>query len=343
MEHEESSASEVEEEENEEGFCWVNSVTNNHAMSTVKNYKTAKHMKTYASQGKKAGQLLDPLGIATSTTADGGSCICITDQMRNSLTVFKESTFRDLPNDCTVKSPISTVKECFFSSVFDVAVHEASSSALVSDPVQKCLHCVSINNNDEYGKEERSRFSRDLFDETISLPNCESLSGLCVTNDGMIGVLDSEMGRVLVCNGRGEIQYSFGEEGHSEGQFCLPQFICWDQLNKRFIISDTANARVQVFTLDGRFLFTFGVFGFKKGGCFEYPSGVTTDDHGRIFVVDQGSHELQIFDKDGHWLHSLGEPGVLPGCFNSPKSLSLLTNGDIVVTDNLNCRLQMFG
>ena len=355
-----SGASEVDEDEagEEDGFCWVSKSTTtlDHKMNTVKNYKTVKHLKTYTSHGKKAGQFLDPHGIAatsnsttTRNSGDDESLICVTDPIKKSLTVFKESTFRELPRDCrtTAAIPATMIKEYIFTSVFDVAIHEASNTVLVSDPVDKCIHCISIgnniNNNNGSDDNENSLNSDLLFDETISLPNCETLAGLCVTEGGLIGVLDSDMGRVLVLDGRGQIQYSFGEEGHSEGQFCLPQFMCWDELNKRFIIADTANARIQVFTLDGRFLFAFGVFGFKEGGCFEYPSGVCTDDHGRIFVVDQGSHELQIFDKDGHWLHSLGEPGALPGSFNSPKSLALLSNGDMIVTDNLNCRLQMFG
>ena len=350
-----SGASEVDEEElgDEDGFCWVGNSTAalHHKMNTVKNYKTVKHMKTYASHGKKAGQFLDPHGIAASNSTsrrNGDGYICVTDPIKNSLTVFRESTFRKLPSDCGTNSiPAKMVSEYLFTSVFDVAIHEASNTALVSDPVDKCIHCVSIDINNNKGViidgDENSLSSDLLFNETIPLPNCESLAGLCVTDGGLIGVLDSDTGRVLVLDGRGQIKYSFGEEGHSEGQFCLPQFICWDELNKRFIIADTANARIQVFTLDGRFLFAFGVFGFKEGGCFEYPSGVSTDDHGRIFVVDQGLHEIQIFDKDGHWLHSLGEPGALSGCFNSPKSLALLSNGDMIVTDNSNCRLQMFG
>ena len=356
----------VEDEiEENDGFYWVDSVdTSRSDNCIVKNYKTAKHLKTYSSHGQKRGQLLDPHGIASSAAAssprftsviDDDGVICVTDPMKNSLTVFKESTFRALPNNREVRSSISTVKECSFASVFDVTVHEASRSALVSDPLGKCLHCVSIDNIDDnknggiiidesqHGY-QRNRTSHGFFDETISLPNCDSLAGLCVTNEGLIGVLDSDSGRVLVCDGQGVVRHTFGEEGHNQGQFCLPQFICWDERNKRFLVSDTANARVQAFTVDGRFIFTFDNNGGRGGGCpFEYPSGVTTDDHGRIFVVDQGTHLLQIFDKDGQWLHTLGNRSSGKSCFNSPKSLALLTNGDIMVTDNLNCRLQIFG
>jgi len=306
-------------------YLWVQ--TDN---QIVKNYKQVQHINSYGAHGKKPGQFLDPLGISST---DG--FICVTDPMKSSLTVFPETMFENIPSGTVLSTEIGPEKECYFSSVFDVAIHQTSKNVLVSDPLNKCIHCVAID--DEKGNESA------IFDKDISLPDSDTLSGICVTDDGLIGVLDSELGRVMICDGRGEIRTSFGGEGHEKGKFCLPQFICWDELNQRFIVSDTANARVQLFTVDGRFLFSFGEFGFKAGECFKYPSGVTTDDHGRIFVADQGLHNIQIFDKDGHWLHTLGGPGMMPGFFNSPKSLSLLNNGDLIVTDNLNCRLQHFG
>ncbi|XP_066920746.1 RING finger protein nhl-1-like isoform X2 [Clytia hemisphaerica] len=310
----------------DDGYFWVHSEA-----EIVKNYKQVKHLKMYGTHGKKPGQFLDPMGISTM---DG--FVCVTDPMKNSLTVFNESTIRSQSKgDIMIAADIKPLKECYFSSVFDVAVHESSKNVLVSDPVKKCIHCVSLGDD--------IRKNNTIFDSNITVSKCDTLSGICVTQNGLIGALDSESGRVLVCDGHGDIKHSFGSEGSDKGQFCLPQFIHWDNLNQRFIVSDTANARVQLFTADGQFLFSFGEFGFKDGGCFKYPSGITTDDHGRIFVVDQGLHEVQIFDKDGHWLHSLGKAGIMPGCFNSPKSLSLFSNGDLVVTDSLNSRLQVFG
>ena len=309
----------------EEGYLWVQPDN-----QIVKNYKQVKHINSYGVHGKKPGQFLDPLGISF---ADG--FICVTDPMKNSLSVFPETMFHNIPCDGEHEIEIRPVKECYFSSVFDVTVHQPSKSVLVSDPLKKCIHCVAIGD----GEVNKS----SVFDGEIFLPKSDTLSGICVTDDALIGVLDSELGQVIVCDGQGNVKHSFGGEGHEKGEFCLPQFICWDYLNERFIVSDTANARVQLFTADGRFLTSFGEFGFKAGECFKYPSGVTTDDHGRIFVADQGLHNIQIFDKDGLWLHTIGGPGMMPGYFNSPKSLSLLNNGDLVVTDNLNCRLQHFG
>ena len=112
-------------------------------------------------------------------------------------------------------------------------------------------------------------------------------------------------------------------------------------INKRILVSDTANSRIQIFTDNGEFVMKFGSYG-TENGCFKYPSGIDVDEHGRIFVVDQGLHNVQVFDVTGDWLHTLGGPGIEAGLFHSPKTLTVLQNGEMLVTDSLNCRVQRF-
>lgn len=244
------------------GFYWINKSELNKEF-IVRNYKQSRQHGSFGTHGKNPGQFLDPHGISSF-----GNLVCVTDPMKNTVSIFdterilKQSTDRNTPGRLVVP-----MKEIEFSSVFDVTVHASTNSVLVTDPVEKCIHCISIDDSVVN--------TPSLFNSDIYLQQFDSLSGITVTKEGIIGAVDSETGRVLIFDSKGNIRHIFGKEGHSNGEFCLPQFICWDEFNQRLFVADTANSRVQAFTLDGRFLFSFGEFGFKKNESYlKYPSGI---------------------------------------------------------------------
>ena len=312
----------------EEGYHWVNDSTPSE--KSVKNYRNSKHITSFGSYGRNSGQFLDPLGISS-----GDDFLCLTDPIQNAVSIYSHTnSFIDQiygEEQFTGISQFNSTKQRHFSSVFDVTVHTPTSTILVTDPVRKSIHAMDKDGNPKNG----------LLDESIKLLKADTLAGVCVTNNGLIAVTDSELGNVIVCGTDGDVKTIFGGDGDKSGELCMPQFLCWDGYNDRLLVSDTANSRIQIFTLDGRHLSSFGQYG-NKNGCFQYPSGIQTDEHGRIFVVDQGLHNIQIFDKTGDWLHTFGGPGVADGLFHSPKGLTILPNGDLFVTDSLNCRVQHF-
>lgn len=311
----------------EDGYHWVNSFKPSDFL--VKDYRIVNHVASFGTYGRKSGQFLDPLGISS-----GEDFLCIADAMLKTINIYNH-TDNFLNNigggELLNVEKLNTTKERYFASVFDVTVHKPSNTILVTDPTNKCIHALNKHGQKCDG----------LFAPKMKLLKSDTLAGICVTNDGLIIVVDSECGTLYVCDKQGEIQALIGREGNQSAEFCSPQFVCWDEFNQRLLVSDTANSRVQVLTIDGKFLFSFGCYG-TENGCFIYPSGIDIDEHGRIFVVDQGLHNIQIFDKNGDWLHTIGGPGVKDGCFHSPKSLTILPNGDLFVTDSLNCRIQHF-
>lgn len=54
---------------------------------------------------------------------------------------------------------------------------------------------------------------------------------------------------------------------------------------------------------------------------FYRASDVTVDDDGTIYVLDGGSHRIQVFDAGGGYLRTLGQEGQGPGEFASPSNL----------------------
>jgi DNA-binding beta-propeller fold protein YncE len=133
---------------------------------------------------------------------------------------------------------------------------------------------------------------------------------------------------------------SFGTDGAAEGRFHYPTSIFVTSTGD-IIVSDALNFRVQVFSSEGRFLFTFGRMG-DVPGTFSRPKGVAADSHGNIYVVDALFDNIQVFDKQGRLLMAFGEHGTRYGEFWLPTGIYIDNKDLIYVSDSSNRRVQIF-
>lgn len=73
------------------------------------------------------------------------------------------------------------------------------------------------------------------------------------------------------------------------------------------------------------------------------PTGIAYDAATeRLYVADTAEHRIEVFDRRGRWLQSIGRRGEGAGEFNFPTHLWLSADGGLWVTDALNFRLQRF-
>lgn len=79
-----------------------------------------------------------------------------------------------------------------------------------------------------------------------------------------------------------------------------------------------------------------------SGEEFYNPRNVAVNDSGEIFILDSGNNRIQKFDKDGHFLMSIGRKGKGPGEFLEPYDITIDKKGNIYVADFSNGRLQVF-
>ena len=125
-------------------------------------------------------------------------------------------------------------------------------------------------------------------------------------------VLDKESGRQL---------NAFGGPGGEEDNFFQPTNIALGPDNHLYI-SDTGNFRVQKFTLEGKFVQTFGAGVGNAPGSFARPKGVAVDHMGRLYVVDAAFQNVQIFNSTGELLLFFGEPaGTHSGGLDLPADV----------------------
>jgi len=111
----------------------------------------------------------------------------------------------------------------------------------------------------------------------------------------------------------------------------------------RFVVCDSANAKVQMLSYDGRFIRDYGPgAGFGQNHLVQ-PSDVAVGRRGQVIVTDRATNSVQIFTESGCFLRAFGTMGDEIGQFRGPSSVAVHpVRGDIVVTDEFNHRVQVF-
>ncbi len=124
------------------------------------------------------------------------------------------------------------------------------------------------------------------------------------------------------------------------GTFSLPTFVAVDK-DGNVYVTDTLNARVEIFDAEGQFISTFGKRG-DGAGEFERPKGIAVDGDGHIWVVDSAQDRIKVFNREGQLLIYLGEHGWYPGQFQEAYGIAIDKNNRVVTSEQAPGRVQMF-
>ena len=95
---------------------------------------------------------------------------------------------------------------------------------------------------------------------------------------------DNTNNRIVKFSKDGTFIKSWGKTGYGPGEFRTLHAIAMDA-EGRIYVGDRSNNRIQIFDQEGEFLAQWTQFG--------RPSGIFFDDHGRIYVADSESDDLQ--------------------------------------------------
>jgi DNA-binding beta-propeller fold protein YncE len=121
--------------------------------------------------------------------------------------------------------------------------------------------------------------------------------------------------------------------------------------------TDRSDSVVKSFTLDGKPLMELGQRGVHSdtgctsspwladhpGGPFNHPTEMIRHPNGDIYVTD-GYRNCRVhrFTGDGKLITSWGTPGKGPGQFHLPHSIAITAEGNLLVSDRSNRRIQIF-
>jgi len=111
-----------------------------------------------------------------------------------------------------------------------------------------------------------------------------------------------------------------------------------DFKNNVFLI-DSINAVVYSAAKDSM---KFSSLSDKLKQYMRFPTVITTDRRGRIYLVDRNGSKIIILGQDGSYIGRLSGQGWKEGRLYHPSDMCINSNGDIFVADTSNNRIQIF-
>src|SRR5215813_2614427 len=164
--------------------------------------------------------------------------------------------------------------------------------------------------------------------------------GIAVDSDGNVFIADYNTGFIKKYDASYNWVLTFSEYGSEKGQNIKSEFI--DIRDGKLYMPEAGNHRVDVFDLNGKFLFDFGGQG-SEPGKFNVPESAKFTSDGSLYVADLKNDRIQVFDKDGNFLDTWGKKGSGVGEFGNLHGIIVdKETGLIYVGDTANNRVQVF-
>ncbi len=133
----------------------------------------------------------------------------------------------------------------------------------------------------------------------------------------------------------------------TDASISRPTGIAIDKTRGKIYVADTAHNKdsdhtVKVFDLQGKFLGKVGMGKGDREGAFMFPTFLTVDARGHLFVADTLNSRVQEFDADGKFVQVIGKRGTAWGQFDKPKGVGVDSFGNIYVVDSGWSNTQIF-
>jgi len=162
--------------------------------------------------------------------------------------------------------------------------------------------------------------------------------GVATDEKGRIYVADSQIDKVVVMDKNGKLITNI----KPDDPFKQPTGLAVDKKNHKLYVTDTHTHSIKVFDTETfKQIGTIGKRG-KEEGNFNFPSHLTVDNDGKLYVVDTMNGRVEVFDQDGKFLLAFGEFGDAPGMFARPKGIGVDSEGHIYVVDSAFNNVQIF-
>jgi hypothetical protein len=173
-----------------------------------------------------------------------------------------------------------------------------------------------------------------------SVPNSSSLGISYFENNS------TSLGQVYICNGSGSSArvsvYNLNGSVARHITVASDRSTLYDvTLDQNGTIYISGIHNVTCLANDGTFIWrkgkgaTASAYGSVGAGEleFNYPKGITIGPEGNLYVADTSNHRIQVLDKNGTYIKSIGTQGTAPGQFYYPNSIGFLPDGIMVVRD----------
>ena len=186
-------------------------------------------------------------------------------------------------------------------------------------------------------------------------------------------VLINRNGQIQVFDQRGKFVFKLDNYNRDVDKTMVPDGVC--VCKDRIFICDAKNYKIQVFTLEGKYIYSIPVPGCPERICTSprgnviiltarheiinldgdmvktlficdrhlfWLSGICCNKRGEIIIVNQSNDQLMFVDGNGRVLHRFGSRGTGPNQFWNPYGICLDKEDNIYVADYGNDRISIF-
>lgn len=162
--------------------------------------------------------------------------------------------------------------------------------------------------------------------------------GVAVDDAGTVFVADATLNRVFGYAPDGRMTIAIGHEGELES----PSGLAVDSTRRLLYVADAKKHQVFCYSSgDGSLVRTLGKRGVEPGE-FNFPTNLSVDRDGQLYVADTLNFRVQVFDGAGAVVKSVGVQGDGPGTLNRAKGVGVDSEGHIYVADTSFNNFQIF-
>lgn len=129
---------------------------------------------------------------------------------------------------------------------------------------------------------------------------------VCVLKDGRIAVADTHYHRIVFFDRQGKVESMWGRDSETQeqGTFKYPVSVVQDEQGDLYISEYGGGDRIQKFTVEGKFLHSFGSPG-TGDAQFQRAAGSVLRN-GKLYVADATNGRIQVFTAEGKFLMHIG-------------------------------------
>lgn len=155
-----------------------------------------------------------------------------------------------------------------------------------------------------------------------------------ISGDDSIYILDILSSRVIILGPDGKFQRSvaFPEEYGFFSDLAINEA-------GNILLIDTLNSQLFI---AGRDAEKFSPFSKAYKEYLDFPTNLTVDSRGLIYVIDQNGDGIGVFGKDGSFLNRQLTFGWKEGLFRYPSQICINGKGEAFIADRDNSRIQIF-
>lgn len=188
---------------------------------------------------------------------------------------------------------------------------------------------------------KKGKFIKNFTDDSKNVSFLKSPAGLRIYNNKLY-VTDIQTSRVLEYSLSGKMLLEIKSAAADDDVLSAPNAVTIDD-EQNIYVSDTGNQRLVVYDKTGKFIRIINGSKDGKGNSkFVNPRGIGIQPNGTLLMVDNMTHYVYGFDKNGKQKFLFGGMGSDNDQFYLPNGLFVDSTGEVLITDIVNKRVAIY-